>query len=72
MTLAQYEELEHASIPTMQWGRFAKKIGNWLRPSFLRSTVLPQASTPWSWKEFLAKSIPITLILLMRRPPEKG
>jgi hypothetical protein len=56
---AQWCALEHASMPMMQAGNFAKNASSRLRANRRRTTAWPEASVPRTWKTDLARSRPI-------------
>jgi hypothetical protein len=64
----QWCALAQASMPMTQGGRFAKNTATGAQRSCLRRTALPRSSTPWSWKMFLAKSIPTVVIFIVDAP----
>src|SRR5580704_8355413 len=51
-------------MPTRQAGNLAKNPSICDRRSDLRTITWPVASTPWTWKTFLAKSRPIVVICI--------
>src|SRR4029077_18587932 len=51
-------------MPTRQGGNLEKNGSICDRRSDLRTTTWPLASTPWTWKTFLAKSRPIVVICI--------
>src|SRR6476646_3853909 len=55
-------------MPTRHGGSLPKNSITWPRLNCFLSTGLSEASTPCTWKTFLARSIPIVLICMWTAP----